>query len=254
MKAVLYICHGSRVKAGQKAALDFIEKTKPLVTYPIQEACFLELAEPTIEQGVRSCVEKGATEILAVPFLLLQAGHSKVDIPEALARAVKSYPHITVKYGKPLGVQEEIIDVLIERMNEVATPTPETRILLVGRGSSDPNIQEDFQQICAIFKQKTALQHVDVCFLAACEPLFPTALQTILHNKPQQLIILPYLLFTGILLASMEKAISKCETTTSIYLADSLGHALQVRQALKNRVEEAEFKEELFSCFRLCLK
>lgn len=85
MQAILYIGHGSRVKAGNEELMAFVEKAK--AKHPninIQECCFLELAEPTIQDGVEACINKGATKIAVVPVLLLTAAHAKVDIPEAI--------------------------------------------------------------------------------------------------------------------------------------------------------------------------
>ena len=63
MQAVLYVAHGSRVKAGIQEAYRFVEKVKGKTGVKIQELCFLELAEPSISQGIKNCMLKGATSI-----------------------------------------------------------------------------------------------------------------------------------------------------------------------------------------------
>ncbi len=40
MKAVIYICHGSRVEESKKEAFQLIDKVKQQVDIPIQETCF----------------------------------------------------------------------------------------------------------------------------------------------------------------------------------------------------------------------
>ncbi|MGM2836781.1 CbiX/SirB N-terminal domain-containing protein, partial [Bacillus cereus group sp. Bce025] len=56
MKAILYICHGSRLKAAKEEAVAFITSCMNRVEASIQEICFLELASPTIDEGFRTCV------------------------------------------------------------------------------------------------------------------------------------------------------------------------------------------------------
>ncbi len=59
MKAVLYICHGSRLKTAKEEAIQFITSCMSRIEATIQEVCFLELANPSIEDGFRTCVKRG---------------------------------------------------------------------------------------------------------------------------------------------------------------------------------------------------
>ena len=61
MEAVLYICHGSRIREASEQAISFIHQVMKKVNIPIQEIGFLELSEPTIAQSFERCVDKGAT-------------------------------------------------------------------------------------------------------------------------------------------------------------------------------------------------
>ncbi|MFZ3198227.1 MAG: CbiX/SirB N-terminal domain-containing protein, partial [Bacillus mycoides] len=96
MKAVIYICHGSRLKAAKEEAVAFITSCMNRVEANIQEICFLELANPSIEEGFRTCVKRGATEIVAIPVFLLAAGHVKKDIPFELRKLNEEYPDIKI--------------------------------------------------------------------------------------------------------------------------------------------------------------
>ena len=247
MKAVLYICHGTRVKEGARQAADFIKETMPLVESPIQEICYLELSEPSIEEGLRTCIERGATDITAIPFLLLTAGHAKEDIPTELSHAAKQFPEAVIRYGRPLGVHEQIIDVLIDRMKEAAPIQPDATVLLVGRGSSDPTTKEDFSRILHLFKEKTKLTDVYIGYMAACEPAFEDALQKAAAQNPKQLFIVPYLLFTGVLTKMMDRAVKKLKTDGDIYLCRHLGYDPVIGRILADRVQEAVETEPV--CF-----
>lgn len=242
MRAVLYICHGSRVKAGQLAALNFIEQTKEHVGVPIQEACFLELAEPTIEQGIKRCMEQGATKIVAIPFLLLTAGHAKIDIPEQLQKTMTHYPEVTLQYGDTLGVHPDLIDVLKKRMATINMKEEQPAVLLVGRGSSDPVIHDYFTEILKIFKSKTAIENVRVCYLAASYPRFEDALLDLIKEQPREIVVIPYLLFTGVLMNDINMYIQQRTSDIPIYLSPSLGYDELISQIVAERVKEASIK------------
>lgn len=244
MKAVLYICHGSRVKAGQQAALDFIEQTKPLVDAEIQEACFLELALPSIAMGIVKCIDQGATEIIAVPFLLLTAGHANTDIPEALIKAMELYPDVPLYYGDTLGVHSGIVDVLSKRITDVGGQHERATVLLVGRGSSDPVIDGYFLEISNMLQERTGIKRVEVCYLAARGPYFEEMLLEMLNRESSEVFVVPYLLFTGILMESMAAFINSLEKRVPVHLCEPLGYDPVISQILAERVDEAVARRE----------
>ena len=52
-------------------------------TYPIVEACFLELAEPDIAAGGARCVARGASRVLMIPYFLSAGVHLLRDLTAA---------------------------------------------------------------------------------------------------------------------------------------------------------------------------
>ncbi|MDL4842243.1 sirohydrochlorin chelatase [Aquibacillus rhizosphaerae] len=241
IQAVLYICHGSRMKEAAQEAIDFVEKTMKLVDTPIQEYCFLELASPSILEGVDQCVKQGASKIAVIPVLLLTAGHAKKDIPEELERAQKVYNQVEFTYGKPLGVQEKMIDVLAERMKEQREPTPDINVLLVGRGSSDQEAVNDMKKIAGMLEKKVDVSVVNTCFLAASTPKFEEMLRSTAAFGAERIVILPYLLFTGVLMTEIREFVDKLRINPEqeIIICDYLGSHLNVCELLKDRVMEA---------------
>ena len=104
MEAILYICHGSRIKEAANQAMQFIQSFMQKRTEKIQEYGFLELAEPTIEEAYEACIRRGATKIKVIPVLLLTAAHAKQDIPMVLNKLETKSPEVQVKYGSPIGI------------------------------------------------------------------------------------------------------------------------------------------------------
>lgn len=240
MRAVLYVSHGTRVKAGVSQAETFIKSCMKRIPASIQEICYLELVEPDIAAGIIRCVEKGATEIIIQPVLLLSAGHVKMDIPEEVERTAKRYPDVRFIYSQPFGCHPKIIDILSERIHEKADPVlGQSAILLVGRGSSDPDIQDAFRDISDALSKNESMP-VQICFLAACKPSFKEGLEFMKTSEFSQVFVVPYLMFTGLLMKEMEETVKPLTNREQTFiLCESLGQHENLIQVLAERVTEA---------------
>ncbi|WP_347549585.1 sirohydrochlorin chelatase [Pseudalkalibacillus hwajinpoensis] len=239
MQAVLYICHGSRVEKGRNQAVDFVEKCKSDIPFPIQETCFLELSEPTIRQGIEACVRLGATKISVIPVLLLAATHVKKDIPDQIKQAQKAFPDVAFQVGDPFGVHEKVINVLSDRVQETnVTLQSDALALLVGRGSSDPEIKQEMKRVAGMLNDRMPFKNVSVCFLAAANPSFEEGLELALSSGNSQVFVLPYLLFTGVLMGEMEQKISALNVDEEVVLCDYLGYHPYLKEVLIERVAE----------------
>ncbi|MFF2795485.1 sirohydrochlorin chelatase [Lysinibacillus xylanilyticus] len=233
MQAILYIAHGSRVKAGVEQAVNFLKSVQQEIEIPIQEISFLELATPTIAEGIASCIIQGATAIAIVPILLLAAQHAKHDIPSEIDKAKKQHPQVRFTYGEPLGVHELLIDTLQNRILEEGCPTKDASVLVIGRGSSDPAVKRDLDKIATRLRDKYAYEAVDTCFLYGMGPTFEEWLQQ--ENKGNQVFIVPYLLFTGVLRQNITKRLQDYENK-NVILCESLGYDDNVRKVLVERI------------------
>ncbi len=210
MKAILYIGHGTRSIKGAEEAKRFVKQVMQRIDVEIQEMSFLELTEPLIKEGFRRCVEKGATEITVVPLFLLAASHIKQDIPQVLASLQADYPHVQVTVKDPFGVQGRILDAVAEFVRSSAGYLRQSdHLLIVGRGSSDPGIQADFARIRDGLKERLGIEHVSVCYLAAAEPRLQEGLYTILEKTSGTIIVVPYLLFSGLLSVEVNREVLK---------------------------------------------
>ncbi|OEH92741.1 sirohydrochlorin chelatase [Bacillus solimangrovi] len=236
MQAVLYICHGSRIKRSNEQAFNLLNQLKVRVSAPIQEVCFLELASPNIEQGLQRCVEKGATSVVIIPFLLLSATHAKVDIPTEVRNSVIKYPYLQIIYGKPLGVHEKMLRVVKERIEEKGYHKPQkTRVLFVGRGSSDPLQIQTFRTIAENLKQQYSYKSVDVAFLVGADPSLSDGLTLFSQEDSYDKIVVPYLLFAGKLLENIQGEANKFQLS----VCDPLGEHWLLGDVLQQRIIEA---------------
>lgn len=239
MQAVLYIAHGSRVKKGVEEAQQFIRQTMAQVNVPIQELSFLELAEPTILQGIENCVKRGATKIAVAPILLLTANHLNRDIPEEIAIAKKQFPAIEITIGKAFGVDDRLIESLYHRLVQTNQPFSNAKVLLIGRGSSDHAVQRDLTEIAQRLQKHANLKQVDTCFLYAVGESFEDKIQELKKQEAEPVFIIPYLLFAGLLKTGIEKKIAMVQQENeAIVLCDCLGYDKNVQRVLIERIDE----------------
>src|SRR5699024_6390285 len=111
MQAVLFVSHGSRLEIGVKEVVHFIKRyTAPRDIF--HEICFIELAKPSIEEGIANCAVRGATQIIVVPILLLAAAHAKEDIQLEIQDGNRKYTQITFKIGRLYDVHPIIVVVI----------------------------------------------------------------------------------------------------------------------------------------------
>lgn len=245
MQAVLYVGHGTRLQKGVDEAVRFLQETMQHIDVAIQEIAFLELVVPDIVTGVAKCVARGATKITIVPILLLTAQHAKEDIPLEIEKAEQRFPDITLTVGQPFGIHEALIETVYERVVEQQVSIRnDAQLLLIGRGSSDPDVELAMVQISEKLKTRYGFFDVRACFLYGSGPSFEQTLVELKQTNIQQLFMVPYLLFSGLLSVGIEKQVKASGfDEQKIILCNSLGYNDKVRGVLIERVHEA-LKEE----------
>jgi len=119
MKALLLIAHGSRRKQSNDEVVVLAEKLKKNCAeqYEIIHAGFLELAQPMIPDGIKKCVEEGATSIVVLPYFLNSGRHVVEDIPNIVSETKLDYPNIDIKIAPHLGASDLMMALLIATAN-----------------------------------------------------------------------------------------------------------------------------------------
>jgi len=122
MKALLLIAHGSRRQQSNDEVVLLAEKLKKNCAddYSIIHAGFLELAETLIPDGIKKCVDDGATSIVVLPYFLNSGRHVIEDIPEIVNATKPLYPQTEIKISSHLGASELMMDLLISAANSTS--------------------------------------------------------------------------------------------------------------------------------------
>jgi sirohydrochlorin cobaltochelatase len=205
---LLLIGHGTRDQEGRQTFLDFAaayqqqDRDRPVIP------CFLELTEPTIMAGVEQCIEQGYTELTAMPLLLFAARHSKFDVTATLDRIQAKYPQVNFHYGRHLGISANMIQLWRDRLaqldhkgnNPHQIKREDTVILVVGRGSSDPDANSDVFKLARILWEGSGFKTIEVCFIGITHPRLEEGFRRAMLYQPKRIVVLPHFLFTGALM------------------------------------------------------
>ena len=96
MKALLLAAHGSRRAASNDEVLHLAAAVAAAVGPAFQwvEAGFLELADPDLPGAAARCIERGAREIVVVPYFLAAGSHVSADIPAVVDTLRRLHPGV----------------------------------------------------------------------------------------------------------------------------------------------------------------
>jgi sirohydrochlorin cobaltochelatase len=201
-RPLLMIGHGTKDEDGRQTFIDFANAYQALDPSRPVVPCFLELTEPTIQDGVDRCLEQGYTELSALPILLFAARHNKFDVTNELDRARERHPQVRFHYGRHFGITPGILDLWRDRLLELDQPQwqrQDTVLLFVGRGSSDPDANGDVYKMARILWEGSGYQTVETCFIGITHPRLEEGFRRARLYQPKRIIVLPYFLFTGVL-------------------------------------------------------
>jgi sirohydrochlorin ferrochelatase len=239
MEATVFISHGSRSEQGNKVFVSFIEKVISTGQSAMAAYGFLENARPTIFESVESCILKDASSITVVPVLLLPGIHANVDIPEELAKVSHVYPEVKISYGEPIGVNETILGIILDRLKEQGFSGSESEaVLLVGHGSRDPLAATEFEKLAFLLQEKVHSK-VETGYITT-QPFYGEKLMA--SDASKKVYVLPFLLYTGGFTAEMKETVDNVLSESprkEIILCDPVGFDDRLGELLLQRAGEA---------------
>lgn len=114
---VLVIGHGSSDRRATEAFIFTINGIKHY--YKNVEYCFLELAVPTIQEGINSIIKKNPKIVLIMPYFLHKGIHIKHDVINEVKTALKRHSFTNILIADHIGVDDNMINLILRRANEV---------------------------------------------------------------------------------------------------------------------------------------
>lgn len=202
--AIMLVGHGSRDSQGTDEFQQLGEMFRRSDPERVVEWGFLEFAKPLIGEGIARCVERGARSITVLPGMLMAAGHAKNDIPSEIHEARQRYPGVDFQYARHLHLHANIVELCGLRLQEAEAATGpmerrDTLLLVVGRGSSDPDANGDVLKLARLLWEGMGYGWASACYIGVTTPLLPEALERCHRLGFRRVIVLPFFLFTGVL-------------------------------------------------------
>jgi sirohydrochlorin cobaltochelatase len=198
---ILLVGHGTRDARGIAEAQAVARAAAGRLAAACQLA-FLELAPPSIAEGLDRLAEEGATRVTVVPLLLFAAGHAKDDIPQAVADAAARRPELAIRSAEPLNCHPGIVGLSALRYEEslagrAAVPPEESLLLMVGRGSRDPQANAEMARFARLRWERTPVGWHETCYAAMTRPALGEALARVARLGFRRVVVQPHLLFHG---------------------------------------------------------
>ena len=249
-KIGVMICgHGSRSHAAVDEFAHLVHQMPDAFPgWPVEYG-YLEFANPGIRDGLDRLRDQGCTRILAVPGMLFAAMHAKNDIPSVLNTYAKKHG-IKVEYGRELGVDPKMIKAARSRVEDaIAVANDEhgqvaledTCLVVIGRGSSDPDANSNVTQIARLLHEGTGVGWCEVGYSGVTFPLVQPCLEHVAKLGYKRIVVFPYFLFTGILIDRIygfTDVVAEAHPDQQFIKAGYLNDHAEVRATFAERVTE----------------
>lgn len=115
MKSLILVAHGSRRAESNDEVRRLTDALRERAggEFDSVRCAFLELAEPSIPDGIEQSIQEGATEVVVLPYFLSAGRHVVTDIPNEVAGKQEQYPQVAIRIAPYLGAAGGITDLLL---------------------------------------------------------------------------------------------------------------------------------------------
>ncbi len=260
-KLGIMVCgHGSR---NGKAVAEFAQLTTGLARllphHPLAYG-YLEFAHPVIPAGLDRLRSAGVAQVVAVPGMLFAAGHVKNDIP-ALLNRYSATTGLPITYGRELGMDARMVRAAAARITAALLPEArgeagittgqDTLLVVVGRGSRDPDANGNVAKITRMLVEGLGLGWGETCYAGVTFPQVEDCLRRAVGLGYRRIVVFPYFLFSGVLVSRIHRAVDRVaadhpqlDIRKAPYLSD---HPL-VLDTFRARAQEALEGDNAMNC------
>jgi sirohydrochlorin cobaltochelatase len=251
---VLVCGHGSRNRLAVAEFAALAEALRrDLEPVPLEYG-YLEFARPILRDGLDALRHQGVEHVLAVPAMLFAAGHAKNDIPSVL-NTYAAETGLRIDYGRELGVDRRMILAAGARIRAcleqddrrrhdqgLATiPVAETLLVVVGRGSSDPDANSNVAKVTRMLVEGFGFGWGETLYSGVTFPLVEPGLRAVVKLGYRRIVVFPYFLFSGVLVSRIRQhsdRVAADHPEIAFLHAGYLGDHPDVLGTFQERVEE----------------
>jgi sirohydrochlorin cobaltochelatase len=213
MKTGVMICgHGSRDPDAVAEFARMAVGLKDRLPECDVEYGYLEFARPTIREGFATLAARGARRILVLPVMLFAARHVKTDLPSEIARFAADFPRIDMRFGRALSIEPKLMHAAAarieegERGGERGVPRSETLLLVIGRGTTEPDANASIGELGRMLCDEMGFGRAEIGYGGTAAPLTEPALRHAATLGFKRIVVFPYFLCTGVLVKRIYEA------------------------------------------------
>jgi sirohydrochlorin cobaltochelatase len=178
--------------------------------------------------------------------MLLSAGHAKNDVPAVVAEARSRHPGIDIRLGAPLGVARELVGILGERI--VAAGGAGLPLLVVARGSSDPDANSDACKAARLVGEWTGAPLVHTAFSGVTGPSVTDGTDLFRRLGTERLVVAWWFLCHGRLVERGRDQVAQAAGATEVLDVGHLGPDPRLVPVVLERVAEAQRGQTRTNC------
>lgn len=116
MKSLLIVAHGSRRRESNDEVRQLADQLGALDSgFDRVAPAFLELAEPSIPDGLRQLIRSGYEDVVVMPYFLSAGRHVAEDIPREVDIVRAEYPAVTIHLAPYLGAAAGITRLILSQ-------------------------------------------------------------------------------------------------------------------------------------------
>ncbi len=240
---LLLAAHGTRDPAGVAAFRALATRVADLAGRDGTQVAggFIELSAPALREAVSLLASTSPARLAAVPLMLSAAGHAKGDIPAALARERTRHPAVSFTYARPLGPHPVLLELLADRIAAVSGPGAPA-VLLVGRGSTDPDANADVVKTARLLWEGRDYPLAETAFVSLARPDVAEGLERCRLLGARRIVVARYFLFPGVLpdrVAEQAAAYAAAHPELEIECTDVFGDCDEIAALVWERYHEA---------------
>ncbi|HKU48544.1 MAG TPA: CbiX/SirB N-terminal domain-containing protein [Nitrososphaera sp.] len=120
-------------------------------------------------------------------------------------------------------------------------------LLLVDRGSREPEVKEELQEMCLLAGRKAGYDHTSFCFLEVVPPFIEEGIGRCVDSGANQITIMPYFLYPGMKLKdTVKKSARICkDRNLKIAIAKPLSYHALMAELIRERVSELKREKRI---------